>query len=120
MGFCGKIGGIRSFLTSSAKLFNISKTRDTLTGQPIEELVFVKNIRVFFEPKTSDEHRLFPAGQVKIGQFTALSLEAVTDQQVLEIKNIRYRVIADNDIKYKETTFYFQLHLDFYKHAQNS
>lgn len=120
MPFCGKIGGVRSFLTSTAKLFNISRTKNTLTGQPIEELIFVKNIKVHFAPRSSDEHRLFPAGQIKVGQFTAISLDEVTDQQMLEIKNIEYRVIANNEILYKNKTFYWQLHLDFYKHTRNS
>lgn len=119
MGFCGKIGGIRSFLTSTAKLFNIDKTKDTLTGQPIETTIFVKNIKVLFEPRSSDEHRLFPSGQIKVGQFTALSLDEVLEQQILEIKNIKYRVVANNEIRYRTQVFYWMLHLDYYKHLNS-
>lgn len=116
MPFCGKIGGVRSFLTSTATVYTISKTKNTLTGQPIETLVLLKTIKVHFEPRSSDEHGLFSAGQIKIGQFTAISLDEVLEQQVLEIKNIKYRVLANNEIRYKNKTFYWQLHLEFFRH----
>jgi len=107
---------INQFLTTPADLFNITTDEDTLTGQPIEELSFVKTIHVYFTPNLTDEHQMFPAGQVPVGRFKALSKVQVITNQVLKIEGQHYRVIASNETKVKRKTYFFTIHMELFEH----
>lgn len=117
MAKCGPPRFITPFLTTPAKLYNLTTEEETLTGQPIEELQFVKNIQVKFDIDLKDAHQLFPAGQIPIGRFTAISGVQVSINQVLEIDNKFYRVIASNDARVKNTVYFFTLHMELFQHA---
>lgn len=113
---CAPSSVINQFLTTPADLFNLTTEEETLTGQPIEELSFVKRIFVHFTSNLTDEHQLFPAGQIPVGRFKALSKVQVTTNQVLKIDGQHYRVIAAPPATVKRKTYFFTLHMELFQH----
>lgn len=113
---CSSSSAINQFLTTPAELFNLTTQEETLTGQPIEELSFVKNILVYFTPNLTDEHQMFPAGQIPVGRFKLLSKVQITTNQVLKIDGEHYRVIASNETKVKRKTYFFTVHMELFQH----
>lgn len=113
---CAPSSVIDQFLTTPADLYNLTIDNETITGQPIEELVFVKRIFVHFASNLTDEHNLFPAGQIPIGRFKALSKTQVVTNQVLKIDGVHYRVIAAPPAKVKRRVYFFTLHMELFQH----
>jgi len=112
MSFIGK------FLTKSAKIFDIDRSTSTPTGQPLESLVQVDTIDVFFNPKQRRDFGLFNTGQVTIGQFFALGLsELIVPQQIMEIESVKYRVVAVNTVEFQRCKpLFFKYWLDLFQH----
>lgn len=112
------MGLLGAFLNKKANQYNIDNTTNTSpsTGQPIESLVFVKRIPVYFGPNPPRVFRLYAVGQVKEGSFVAFSEKATATNQVLEIDDIKYRIVAANPLQFKNRTLAYVNYLEYYKH----
>jgi len=112
MSFIGK------FLSKTATVSNIDRSVSTPTGQPLETLVQVDTINVFFNPKQRRDFGLFNTGQVTIGQFFALGLsKLVVPQQIMEIQGVQYRVVAVNTVEFQRCKpLFFKYWLDLFQH----
>lgn len=83
---------LSTIFNTSAKLYNISNSDETDTGQPIETLVFVKNLKVGFVNNIRKLYSLENPGNIKTGLFTIYSEQALQVNQVLEIAGVKYRI----------------------------
>ncbi len=105
------------YLHTSANLYNIT-TEETESGQPVESLSLVKALKVFFEAYSyqSAIYKLFAPGQIKIGDFLCITDRIVNVNQVLEINDEYYRVVASNQLIVQKVTLGYELSLERYKH----
>lgn len=95
-------------------MYNVDTTTSTNTGQPIETLIYTKDIKVFFSPSPRRIYQLFEPGQIPIGEFVAISSDATVTNQVLEIDNVKYRIQAANPATFKNRTFAYINYLGRY------
>ena len=112
------MSAVGRFLTKEAKVFNIDRSTSTPTGQPIEVPTLVATIKVHFSPKQRRDFGLFNSGKVTIGQFFALGeSEIVVPQQLMEIDNITFRVVAviPNEFQNRKN-YFFKYWLDLFEH----
>jgi len=109
---------IGRFLTKEARIFNIDRSATTPTGQPIEVPTLAFTIKVQFNPKQRRDFGLFNSGKVTIGQFFALGeSELIVPQQLMEIENVTYRVVAVNSSEFQNgKTYFFKYWLDLFEH----
>ena len=107
---------ISGFLNQTAKLYSIDATTAAASGQPIETLVYLRDIKVYFSSNPRQIFQLFGAGQVPIGQFTAISVEETETNQILEINDVKYRIEAANPASFKNRTFAYINYLARFQH----
>lgn len=110
------MGFINAYLNKTAKLYDIDRSTSTATGQPVETLVFLKNIKVFFSSNPRKVFTLLDAGQVQTGNFVAISATATQTFQVLEVDSVKYRINAANPVQMKTRIFAYINYLEYYKH----
>ncbi len=108
---------ISGFLTTTAKLYNVTLTENEL-GEQIESLTLVKNIKVYFSPQGNvhDLYKLFEPGQIKVGEFLLISDKSVVTGQVLEIDSVKYRSKFSKNLKFKSRGLAYVSYLEHYKH----
>ena len=105
------------YLHTSASVYDIT-TEESESGQPIESLSLSKTIRVFYEPHSyrSPVYNLFPAGQIKTGDFLCVTDKIVTVNQVLLINSVYYRVVESFELNVQKINIGWQLSLELYQH----
>jgi hypothetical protein len=107
---------ISSFLNKTAKVYNIDVGVSTTTGQPIETPIYVKDIKVYLSYNPRDVYQLVDAGQIATGKLSAISVELVLTNQILEVDGVKFRVDAANPAQFKNRVFAYINYLSRYQH----
>jgi hypothetical protein len=107
---------INGYLNKTAKLYTIDTSTTTTAGQPVETLILSKTIKVFFSSNPRRVFQLFNAGQIKAGEFVAISAVETKVNQVLEVDGIKYKISAANPAQLKNRIFAYINYMGYYQH----
>lgn len=110
------MGLLGAFLNAKATQYNITTDSSTSTGQPIESLVPLKIIPVYFSNSPRRIYGLFDPGQIPINTPVCFSEKQVLTNQVLQINGVKYRVTSANPLKITNRTLAYVSYLERFRH----
>jgi hypothetical protein len=109
---------LSGYLNKDCIVYDIDFSQTTESGQPIETLTQVKTIKCLFTDNVKRLYQLFDPGQIKVGLFILFTIKVVTENQVVEIDNVKYRVTRTrpiNPLRNRHIMGY-QSYVEHYKH----